>query len=462
VFAGGMERIYHFHLRKCGGTTLNAWLDWHVADDRIWQEPSSGDLWWLGSDVNAEQIKELCEWPSRIADETAFFTSAVIHSHIPMAEFAPPETYKFTVLRNPVDRLLSQVADWRREARSGVKHNAPELILEAISDSVRIELKDYLLKYSKQLPILFDNHQTRMLAIAFGSTETKNRQMDFTFKRALAAVNNGFEFVGITERMGDTVNFLSSALGLAPDASLGGKRNVTNRASVTEFEIAGAKDIIADLTHYDSLLYADALDLFEQRVKESANYEVSQFEKRHAATAVKRQTPQSRDRSVFISSHDPIVGAGFFGRDRTTTGEACLSTGPTNCSVLYMQCPQDKLINVELWIRAYAVDGQRAQLRFEIDDQPVSHQFVSTPHSCEKISIGPILTARSFVKLTILFVAPAAPRQSEKRTGVRGRMLRALGIRRTNRREKKVVGGGADAMAIDGYGWSISDQTRQP
>ena len=38
MLTGKYRRIYHYHLKKCGGTTLNRWLDTLTLDERAFDE----------------------------------------------------------------------------------------------------------------------------------------------------------------------------------------------------------------------------------------------------------------------------------------------------------------------------------------------------------------------------------------------------------------------------------------
>ena len=101
LFANGFSRIYHFHLKKCGGTSMNSWLDQHVEDTRGY------DVSWEGRRPKGKQLPNC--WVRSL-----FFVADVVYDHEPIRMRSIPGTFCFTVLRSPRDRLLSQVSDWRR------------------------------------------------------------------------------------------------------------------------------------------------------------------------------------------------------------------------------------------------------------------------------------------------------------------------------------------------------------
>ena len=108
MLTGKYRRIYYHHLKKCGGSTLNRWLDTLTFADRtvnsaLWVGPSSDRAPDVAFDPVVPHLKR-----------ALFHWNDVIHSHGPLLMHSPKNTFCFTVIRDPVERLLSQVADFRR------------------------------------------------------------------------------------------------------------------------------------------------------------------------------------------------------------------------------------------------------------------------------------------------------------------------------------------------------------
>jgi hypothetical protein len=96
-----------------------------------------------------------------------------------------------------------------------------------------------------------------------------------------------------------------------------------------------------------------------------------------------------------------------------------------------MPCPAEKMLKIKLWIRGYATERIRSQVRFEIDDKLTPHAFANTPQSHEVAEIY-ATPRRPFLKLTILVDETLTSLEAD--------------------------GGNADerkrGLAFDGYGWS--------
>jgi Sulfotransferase family len=101
-FAGSFRRIYHFHIRKTGGTSLN-----HLFLS-------------LGGRAGAEVYAETCREPYRpvVVNDKVFlgWNQPLIerghyyyaYSHMPYHRLTlPPQTFTFTCLRDPATRVIS-------------------------------------------------------------------------------------------------------------------------------------------------------------------------------------------------------------------------------------------------------------------------------------------------------------------------------------------------------------------
>ncbi len=421
MFSDGSQRIYHYHLKKCGGTSLNSWLEWHFPDDGRWTE-AVDNQYYLAMRAGTPPIQQALA--SLLEASPGAFT------HIPLSGILPPQTFSVTVLRNPVKRIVSQISDWRREFAEG-KHPGHSPEVRAIEHAANMSLRDFLSAHSASpLRGLFDNYQTRALATRAGEPADEGDAYAL-LPAAKATLERDYGVVGLTERMKETRAAICSYLGLVPDEEAGGARNVTADRFVSRDELRDASEIVGRFTAVDEELYAHARLLFLNRHAERAQYSELDFEAKHAAKAVQRLRPVLREQNVFLSVRDAILGSGIHGRDGAGTDNCAVWTGPTTRTVLYMPCPVEKMLKVKLWIRGYAAERIRSQVRFEIDDRLTPHAFVSSPESHEVAEIY-ATPKRSFLKLTILV--------DETLTSL------------------EAGGGNADerkrGLAFDGYGWS--------
>ncbi|MFK4808583.1 hypothetical protein ACI3KW_00075 [Devosia sp. ZW T5_3] len=386
MFANGYQKAYHFHLKKCGGTSLNAWLDWHVANDQRWVEPVV--------DPRTPERQHLDD----LVNSAAFYVSPIVGTHRTLWKGLPPSTFRFTIIRKPRDRLLSQIADWRREANAGhVTGNIEEV---AIDKASKMSLRDFLEEFKATDAVGFiDNHQVRALASPTTAGVFSSRDAGALLQNAIDNVVAEYFLVGIAERMVETRAVIASRLGVVPDDVAGGMRNVTGRSNISAEEIDDASDILDELTRYDDELYAFCSRRFDDLYRDEASYSEATFEALHAEQAVSRLRPYLSDSSIIMDVNDVLIGSGFHGRDSAETGKCRVWSGPAARTVLYMPCPPAVDLSVKLWIHGYSKERQRAQMRFYVDDEPAPHVFESKD-GWRDIAIIPACTKRPFLKLS--------------------------------------------------------------
>jgi hypothetical protein len=428
MFANGFGKIYYYHLKKCGGTTLGAWFSSHVPDAGL---PSWS---WQDKYLQPEHFGGDVPAALRSTMAAAAFASGCIASHLPFHDLLPADTFFVTVLREPRRRLISQVSDWRREAHQPHPEAHPEM-LELFRDAERLSLADFLNAcLASRRRHLFDNYLTRALATHSASEHHWQEPVsEATLDRAVAALRSGYHVVGLTERLVETKVAICNSLGLVPTQEEGERQNVSKSSSrIGADEIAAAEPLIQQLTAFDTRLYAEAQALFDERhAPVAAQYDETQFETRFAEQAVRRLTPLFRDESVVFTVSDALVGTGLHCRDRVDVGENWLWTGPERRTVLYMPVPQGIPITVMLWVRAYASEAQRASLQLSLDDAPVEHRFLPAEGWREIIAASAV-SRRPFMKLTITVgetLTAAEAKQPEPDNRKRGLLFDRYGWR---------------------------------
>lgn len=129
------------------------------------------------------------------------FLCVLGHYHFGLHEAIPGEARYFTLLRDPLERYVSQVAQYNRMATAGE--------LGAGARPVSLE------EFSRLKPAQFNNPQTRWVA---GTAEraTKDLGPQATLARAQENVNAHFCVVGLVERMDDSLELLARLWGWAP------------------------------------------------------------------------------------------------------------------------------------------------------------------------------------------------------------------------------------------------------
>lgn len=111
----GFARVYHHHIRRTGGTSLNAAFYATGGADFSEKEPLLASQGWMvhGGRIFVAHNKFLI-------DRGSYFFA---RSHSPAHELRlPPRTFTVTILRDPVERVVSHynvLAEWER---SDVRH----------------------------------------------------------------------------------------------------------------------------------------------------------------------------------------------------------------------------------------------------------------------------------------------------------------------------------------------------
>jgi hypothetical protein len=97
---GGYRRIYFYHVRKAAGTSLNHMF---LA---LGDEPGAEVYAWLPNENRTiSNDKVFVGWSKRLIEQGYYFYA---FSHLPMHAFTlPPDTYTFTCLRDPAQRVIS-------------------------------------------------------------------------------------------------------------------------------------------------------------------------------------------------------------------------------------------------------------------------------------------------------------------------------------------------------------------
>jgi hypothetical protein len=393
LFSNGFRKIYSYHLKKCGGTSLNRWIEQHVDDYRRWDE--------------ALYFRDLRDaWGFKPGREKScagvFHWSDAIYTHVPLGGLAPEGTFCLVVLRDPISRIVSQVADWRRDAVS-THHSAPDDILMAMRDAAELPLRKFLERHGHgKRSYLFDNYQTRALAARYPERESGPypRALDI-LPDALTSLHSDYDLVGIQEQ-GDLVRAaMSSRLGLPYETHDGDRLNVTNSLETMGSEIDDAADILQELTSADDILYRAATEVFISKHQGHASlYSEKQFERRYAADAVARLRPNFQGGDTVFSVRDPLVASGLHGRDAAGSSGCTVWSGPGSRFVLYMPVPVGADLTLKLWLRGAASTAIMQNIKAEVDDEKADHVVSAASGWAATITVRSV-TKRPFIKLAI-------------------------------------------------------------
>jgi hypothetical protein len=399
MLTGQYRRIFHYHLKKCGGSTFNHWLDTLTSDERILDAVA-----WKGFsvvDVKPDETGGMREMIIPSLAKAVFHWSDVIHSHGPLRMYAPEDTFCLTILRDPVQRLVSQVLDFRR-LRIADTIDSPSPLQACVVDSQRLSLCDFLEKHGQQGGRRYlDNYMTRALAAGrVGNTLDDVADADRLCEVALTGLEKDYDLVGLTEHLDLSRNALCSMVGLPPARQIP-TINMTRGTSHGDPELRAARDILKSLTRVDRVIYDRARQLFDQRHRKVAvNYETNDFESCHATRLLAEARGFGWEGATRYSVRAPIVGSGFHGRDGSGMASCAVWTGPETRTTLYIPTPPNMPLSLLVWIRGYVDARQRDQLRVRVDGRSVPHYFGVADDYADVLTID-THSARNFIRLEI-------------------------------------------------------------
>ena len=396
--AGNRRRIYYYHLKKCGGTTLNNWLETLGSDERR-NDPNWIGCWMFG-DPAYEPTLEAVAQEKRLATSMFYWTD-IVHTHAAIRPYVPDGTFCFTVLRDPVARHVSQMLDWRRLRPHDVIGH-PEHIQQCVADCRHLRLKEVLGRHAYRTGRLFmNNYLTRALAVGrIGRLAMDIADPARLLDVALQSLESDYDFIGLTERHQDSRNALCALLGL-PAARTIPKLNESAESERDAEEIEEALPLLHALTAIDAIVYERARQLFETRFAPLArSYTDAEFETRHAAATVGAQAPRHASGATRLSVRDPIVGGGLHGRDAPGSPDCAVWTGPETTATLYLPVPKHVPLEVLVWIRGYASKSLRQDLSVRIDGKFVRHELVPEPNYADLLVVR-ACADRDFIRLDL-------------------------------------------------------------
>lgn len=234
------------HIVKTAGTTLRSLL--------LPKFPGLAN-YYLNTALNPQCIEEFKQL-SRIRKDSLGY----VHAHmVPFGihKYLSQATY-ITILRNPVDRVISEYYFICRNP----DHPAHSVVKE-------LRFADYVT--SSVLTAQVQNTQTRIISGIGGTYQILGYEKPLTsldLKRAKANIKKHYLLVGLFERFDETMVLLKRALGWRMRDIFYRRQNVGNNRPAVD-KVAG--HIINDIERYNQLdfeLYEYAKQLFEKRIAE--------------------------------------------------------------------------------------------------------------------------------------------------------------------------------------------------
>jgi len=219
--------IIFIHLPKTGGTTMRSVLEQQYGGAQIFKVPPP-------SATGKQKIDDFSKLPPEERD-----TFKVVYGHFDYGAHIGLEetnfTY-FTILRNPVDRVISHYYFVKQRTNHRLHKN---VVSEDMS------LQEYA---TSGLTKEVDNHQTRVLIGKEGVTPAFGACPSEFLERAKQHLQNEFAVVGTSERFDETLLVLQEVLGWSIPFYV--SRNITKSRPKSD---ALPPDVVEAISKYNQL-----------------------------------------------------------------------------------------------------------------------------------------------------------------------------------------------------------------
>ncbi|MGM0543977.1 MAG: hypothetical protein ACQERP_08900 [Pseudomonadota bacterium] len=389
-------KILHQHLIKCGGTSLNAFLDTKYYANKV-HNAEAAQIWRIASRNNylqrygttTELGIELANYRLRLYD--------CVYGHNPMVWAAPSTFSKVTVLREPIERVLSQIRDWKR--------------LEEHDLGNPNESNNKFLRFCKQASIseILDNHrnsplglyhlsnlEAKLLATSYiGLRNPLPQDEDSLLELALEALES-YDVIGLTESMPFFYKHLCQHMGWCPPRDIE-HRNKTDGGD-TKID-SNAIDTLKKMNRVDLALYESVQNRLEKK-SASEKYDTDAFEANYASIRTSDIAPVLLgDRTFRFDFNMPVIGNGFHGRDAPNTPEAAVWTGPGNVATLFFPVMPLSSMTLQFGIKGYSDFTLKEEMRWWVDGVEKNYRMVAAGVAdCIEIDHKP---ERNFVRVDI-------------------------------------------------------------
>jgi hypothetical protein len=321
--------LFFLHLMKTGGTSFYRFLEnnyaagEYIADGRAFPGRQAESYFAsMSRDArrrNAERI-QMCTELAR------YKLIAKFHfSHLLIDDFRHfyPDLKVISVLRDPVDRVFSQIEHWRRTPDVHMKDAVPEMV-GVINDVKRGDIDKVVHCEPDSFHVyLMENYQAKMLSGYVGRAPAD----DILLETALKNLEN-IDLVGVTERLEMFAEIVSFNLGFYNTYS-DEKLNVTPQSDrLAPEERARLRDILSDKNRIDAIVFEEAKRRFAGHVQD---YHDALFNLRGGQ---KLRALAPGEEAAF-GMERALVGEGWHEREAGLGGGCARWAGPGPSSVLY-------------------------------------------------------------------------------------------------------------------------------
>jgi len=221
----GYDRIYHFHIRKTAGSSLNAAFRSLSSDLSEYEYDFLNRNGWVAHD-NYVYVSH-----NRFLIERGYYFAG--DSHIPMHEIdVPANSFTVTILRDPAERVISHYRMLQHWRNKDVRHPA-----RAVEDSF---LGDKFSDFLKRIPREHLLRQIYMFSKNFSVDEALENLHKVNFLMLTENYPEHLSCLGMF--LGMPLKIFSKGSGRGPVTLSSGDRELLNKAVAPEYrllELAG-------------------------------------------------------------------------------------------------------------------------------------------------------------------------------------------------------------------------------
>jgi hypothetical protein len=255
-----MRKVIFLHMPKTGGVSLRQWLCANYASEKFFP---------------AHLVPQQVTFSIEALNQYSVFCGHLDWSGL---DCIRGDRFLFTVLRRPVDRIISNFCYWKRIAE---RKSCDELEREDIAHLVPLKecasMGDYFLETKDDVRRIVEYSFNNMYSYYFafrrfaGPDLSRRMPVDRICENASIHLET-LNFVGLTEMLDVSVSMLGCALGLA-----GPPMSRLNETSAPELEQSVRSEILSnpglqakikEFTALDNVLYERARDRFVANAEE--------------------------------------------------------------------------------------------------------------------------------------------------------------------------------------------------
>jgi hypothetical protein len=425
----GLPSIFHMHIPKTAGTTVNTWLDTLAHVEKCAPTPSTEWQTEMSYGILLEQLRNSRPEDLPIVDDETLYPQrtdldetqrrllrlcniiyswryfSIIHRHNSIITERPAHSIVFTILRDPLERAVSQFVDHNSLRKEDYDNYSPDVV-RALDTIRRNEFDELVRVYDKTEFVMtkYADAQCRVLLA------DRYKWRDFyalppaeRASQAIEVLESAYDFVGKQEALSESLRILSSMLGVCPPTALG-KLNSRPNSPRLRTVAPVAQRWLEENNQADRVVYDYALRRFERDRTLHGSYDLNAFEEKHAAHRTAEISPMRIGSEFVFDMNMATVGAGLHQREAARSYDCIRWTGPQPKVDIYMPVPAGKALRIRVYNKGWMDWGLRDSLAMEIDGLARAHRFEHPPKMAETFVVD-ARSSRPWLRITVRIAA---------------------------------------------------------